>query len=62
MALIAQRVLPRQPSLNKKGAIKEKTGTTIISIVAACENRVRDTHGRAGKHRIAPGRTVVAIA
>jgi hypothetical protein len=30
MALIAQRVLPRQPSLNKKGAIKQKPGTAII--------------------------------
>jgi len=35
MALPAQRVLPRQPSLNKKASTNEDNGATVGSIVIA---------------------------
>jgi len=35
MALPAQRVLPRQPSLNKKASTNEDHGATVGSIVIA---------------------------
>jgi hypothetical protein len=38
MALPAQRVLPRQPSLNKKASTNEDHGATVVSIVTAKGN------------------------
>jgi hypothetical protein len=35
MALPAQRVLPRQPSLNKKASTNENHGATVASTVIA---------------------------
>jgi hypothetical protein len=63
MALPAQRVLPRQPSLNKKASTNENHGAAIASIAPAKgKQRVREVHGSSGKYRIAPSRKMVALA